>query len=314
MFLLVGIGIFFAIKPRQSFLSEQLVKPLLVKTQYKLSEDYLKYVNQNMVSGGPPKDGIPAIDNPKYVAVEEAEVLGYVEDDELVFGINYKGNVKAYPQSIMYWHEIVNEEFNGDKIAITYCPLTGSVIAYLGKNLGVSGKLYNSNLVMYDRETDSEIPQILGTEVNGLLKGENLEKVHVWVTTWKNWKLKHPDTLVLSRETGFAREYDRNPYPGYDTLLRVWFPVAAKSDTFESKKLVFGIDHQGEFLAVPKDEFSQQKNATVKLENSEIRLEWDSSLEVIRAFSEGKELVTTEMYWFAWYAYHPDTKVWNLGI
>jgi len=282
-------------KPQQAKITEkELALP---------EEEYLSFINENMLSGGPPKDGIPAIDSPKYLAAGEANIA----DDELVFGIDYGGEVKAYPQDVMYWHEIVNEEIGGEKVSITYCPLTGSVIGYLGKNLGVSGKLYNSNLVMYDRETDSEFPQILGKAVNGPITGEELPQFHVYVTTWKLWKEKYPETLVLDKDTGFSKDYERNPYPGYEDALRVWFPLAAEDDRFHSKKIVSTLANNKEYLAVPKNEFSGE--TTVELGGDLIRIVKDETMDIISAYKGDERLTVTDMYWFAWYAYHPNTLV-----
>lgn len=277
----------------------------------KINEALFDFINENKVSGGVPKDGIPAIDNPKYVSAQKAEQKSYVKDDEIVFGIAYKDKTLAFPQDIMYWHEIANEEVNGEKISVTYCPLTGSVIGYKGKNLGVSGVLYNSNLVLYDRETNSEIPQILGVGVTGDLRGTYLEQFPVIVTDWKHWKTQHPDTRVLSLETGHNRNYDRNPYPGYDDLLRVWFPLAAKSDKFKTKDWVFGIKNNGEFLAVPKEQFKTVQKDKIILGGDEIKLEYDSTFQTMRAYNENEEIPAIQMYWFAWYAYYPETRVWK---
>ena len=295
--LVLVVAVFLVIKPKQAQVTEQeLSLP---------EEEYLAFIDKNMVSGGPPKDGIPAIDKPRYVTAEEAELA----PDDLVFGIDYKGVVKAYPQNILYWHEIVNEEIGGEPVSITYCPLTGSVMGYLGKNLGVSGNLYNSNLVLYDRATDSEFPQILGKAVNGAIKGEELQRFHVYVTTWELWKQKYPETLVLSKETGFGRDYDRNPYPGYEGALRVWFPLAAESDLFQSKKIVSTLSNNKQYLAIPKEEFKSVKEKTVNVGGDAIKLQYDSELDVIKAFKGNERLTVTDMFWFAWYAYHPDTKV-----
>lgn len=276
-----------------------------------VNPELLSFVRNNLLAGGPPKDGIPAIDEPRYVSAEEAERLGIVAGDDVVYGIERYGGAKAYPQSVMYWHEIVNEEFNGEKVSITYCPLTGSVIGFKGKNLGVSGELYNSNLVMYDRATDARIPQILGVGIEGALEGEKLEQVHVIVTTWEKWKEKYPGTLVLSEDTGYTRDYGRSPYPGYDEAYRVWFPLAAESDRFHTKKWVYGVELNGEFLAVPFEEFKAVGQDTVTLAGKEIQLAYDSELDIIRAMVNGKELPIFQVYWFAWYAYHPSTQVWS---
>ncbi len=291
----VAVLLYSGSKPQQAQVTErELALP---------EDEYLAFINKNMVTGGPPKDGIPAIDEPLYIAAAEADLAS----DELVFGIDYKGEVKAYPQNILYWHEVVNEEIAGEKVSITYCPLTGSIIGYRGKNLGVSGKLYNSNLVLYDRETDSEFPQILGKAVNGPSAGEELEQFHVYVTTWALWKQKYPETLVLSEPTSFGRDYDKNPYPGYEDALRVWFPVAAESEQFHSKKLVSTLSNNKEYLAVPKEEFSGEK--TIELGGEHIQLVKDETLDIVNAYKGSERIPVVDMYWFAWYAYHPDTQV-----
>ena len=221
------------------------------------------------------------------------------------------GNIKLLDDKATLIFTPSQKFTNGEKISVTYCPLTGSVIGYKGKNLGVSGVLYNSNLVLYDRETNSEIPQILGVGVTGDLRGTYLEQFPVIVTDWKHWKTQHPDTRVLSLETGHNRNYDRNPYPGYDDLLRVWFPLAAKSDKFKTKDWVFGIKNNGEFLAVPKEQFKTVQKDKIILGGDEIKLEYDSTFQTMRAYNENEEIPAIQMYWFAWYAYYPETRVWK---
>jgi len=284
---------------------------VMKKSTKQINPKHLEFIENNLVSGGVPKDAIPSVDNPRYVSADVAEAKDYVSGDELIFGYVSDGQAYAYPQSIMYWHEIVNEEFGGEKVSITYCPLTGSIIGFKGKELGVSGSLYNSNLVMYDRETGARIPQILGVGIEDELEGERLDRVHVTVAKWKDWKAKYPDTNVLSRETGVDRDYDRSPYPGYDDALRVWFPLAAKSDLFHSKKIMYGIEHDGKFLAVPKKEFAKTGKDTVMLGGDEVTLEYDDRLKSIRAFVGDEEVSSMRVYWFAWYAYHPSTDVWQ---
>lgn len=287
------IATFFTLKP-----SQQPVSQKILEEKSKNSAEYLDFIAENMVGGGPEKDGIPAIDKPIYVSAEEAD--SFLSDDSVVFGIDYKDRVVAFPQSIMYWHEVVNDKVNGEKISITYCPLTGSTIGYKGRNLGVSGKLYNSNLVLYDRETDSEIPQVLGIAVNGPLKGEKLDSIHVFQTTWKDWKRKYPNTKVLSPDTGYSRDYSRNPYPGYDDILRVWFPLAAESDLFRSKEWMVGIETDNGYYAIPK------KLASKPFSISNASFSYDPTL---KTTISDKDIKYFDVHWFAWYAYHPDTKV-----
>ncbi len=269
-------------------------------------EEKYAFMIENFISGGPPKDGIPSIDNPKYLSADEANLT----DKDKVFGINYLGFVAAYPQDILYWHEIVNENVQGEKISITYCPLTESIIGYKGFELGISGELYNSNLVMYDRQTDARIPQILGKAVESEIKGKELEKFPVEVTTWSSWLAKHPDTQVLSRDTGFDnRDYDKNPYPGYDNMLRVWFPLVAESDQLGTKEIVFGLSNKDQYVAILKKDFqiNHPNGLDVELAGQKLKVTYNKELGTLETNSE--EIIGFEVYWFAWYAYHPDTQL-----
>ena len=145
--------------------------------EIKVTEDGVKYIvdPKKILGGGPPKDGIPSIDNPEFASVEEADK--WIEGDELALAIIYRGVKRVYPHKIMVWHEIVNDTIDGDPILITYCPLCGSGIAYERRvngqavEFGTSGKLYNSNLLMYDRMTDSYWTQITGRAIVGELSG-----------------------------------------------------------------------------------------------------------------------------------------------
>ena len=276
-----------------------------VDTTVEYSKDNYTFIINNLVTGGPPKDGIPSIDEPVYLTVGESNI----PDDEIVYGVNYKGLVAAYPQNIMYWHEIVNEQVeDGELVSVTYCPLTGTIIGYLGHELGVSGELYNSNLVMYDRATDVRIPQILGKAIEGKIQGLDLETFPITVTTWKEWRETFPQTKVLSEETGFNRDYTRNPYPGYDDLLRVWFPINHKNDTLRTKDWVMGIEYEGEYLAIELDSFEEmygENGLEFTLGGEEFKASWNDELSVIELDKNVTALF--ESYWFAWYAHHPET-------
>lgn len=278
----------------------------IVTTEIKGRFVDIEQIANNLVSGGPPKDGIPALDNPSYVLASQANFL---HDKDIVFGVNYKGNIIAFPQKIMYWHEIVNQNIDNESFSITYCPLTNSVIGYLNSSFGVSGELYNSNLVLYDRQTNSLWPQMIGVAVKGERKSKKLKPFPVRVTTWKKWKKQHSDTLVLSLDTGYDRDYNKNPYLGYDTLLRLWFPVAAKSDMFETKKVVTGTIIGNYALAIPKEEMKLAKTVSYDIGNRSVNIEYDDHLDVVRVKENNLEIHSFDSYWFAWYAYYPNTKV-----
>jgi hypothetical protein len=174
----------------------------------------------DIISGGPPPDGIPPIDDPKFLEASEAEFLSPAEP---VISLVLEGDARAYPAQILVWHEIVNDTVGGVPVTVTYCPLCNTGIAFRrpvidGKLLdfGTSGKLYHSNLVMYDRQTESLWPQALGQAVLGPLTGTKLELVPVQMVAWEDWLAEHPHGKVLSRDTGEDRPYGQNPYEGYD--------------------------------------------------------------------------------------------------
>ena len=172
-----------------------------------------------IISGGPPPDGIPPIDEPLF---EKASSIEWMTADEPVLALEIAGEVRAYPVQILIWHEIVNDTMQGAPVAVTYCPLCNSALAFdrtVGDRLltfGTSGSLYQSDLVMYDRQTESLWPQIEGTAVAGFLTGTELERIPIATVPWGQWAAQHPDAWVLSKETGFDRDYGRNPYQGYD--------------------------------------------------------------------------------------------------
>jgi hypothetical protein len=207
-------------------------------------------LRDEVVSGGPPKDGIPSIDEPKFWTADEVdEADEELRAEDVVFGLVRNGEVKAYPQKILAQHEITNDEVGGESVAVTYCPLTGTAMGFeRGETtFGVSGNLVNNNLVMYDRETDSRWPQILATAISGEFEGQSLREFRLVWTTWDRWKEVHPDTKVLSEDTGHVRNYDNDPYgsyvpdaSGYYSRDSTLFPPLGSDDRFSNKHVVMG--------------------------------------------------------------------------
>lgn len=210
----------------------------------------------DILSGGPAPDGIPPIENPKYISAGEADA--FLSNNEFVLGITYDSISRAYPLQILVWHEIVNDEFNGKPLLITYCPLCFTGIAFepfIGEEavtFGTSGKLYNSDLVMYDRKTSSYWSQITGQSIRGELAGLVLKKVPIDTIRWGDWKEAHPDTEVLSRETGSIRPYGQDPYPGYYNGGGPIFPVESRDSRLPEKAIVHGISIDGLARAYPE--------------------------------------------------------------
>ena len=197
--------------------------------------------------GGPGKDGIPSIDSPNFVLNNSSDA-SFISDDDLVVGIVIGDDAKAYPHSILDWHEIVNDNVGGDHITLSYCPLTGTAFGWKSRvgrsdtTFGVSGLLYNANLILYDRETDSNWSQLGLQCVNGERIGDFPEVVQVIEMPWKEWKMLFPNTKVLTKNTGFSRDYDRYPYGSYKTDNDFFiFPVFPMNDAIPNKERVFAL-------------------------------------------------------------------------
>jgi hypothetical protein len=174
-----------------------------------------------ILSGGPPPDGIPSIDDPAFVSVEEA--WQWLQDEEPVVYLNVTGDARAYPVQVLIWHEIINDSVGGVPVAITYCPLCNSAVSYervvneVETTFGTSGRLYASALVMYDRATESLWTHFDGRAVVGVLTGNQLEPISSPLIAWSEFAAAFPDGRVLDREhTGYDRPYGDNPYTGYD--------------------------------------------------------------------------------------------------
>ena len=188
------------------------------------STDFSKHTvpYRDILSGGPPKDGIPAIDEPKFVDVQEAD--GWLKPVEPVILVEVGQDARAYPLQILIWHEIVNDTVGGLPLVVTFCPLCNTAIAFerdfSGKLLdfGTTGRLRYSNLIMYDRQTETWWQQATGEAIAGELAGSQLKFYPAAIVSWQDYKTAHPDGRVLSRDTGFGRDYGRNPYAGYDDV------------------------------------------------------------------------------------------------
>lgn len=269
-----------------------------------------------ILDGGPGKDGIPSIDKPKFTSIPEAG--SWLKDKDLVMLVTLNNQTKAYPILIMNWHEIVNDRIGNTPILVSYCPLCGSGIVYRrvsdGEEVefGVSGKLYNSDLLMYDRKTNTLWSQISGEAVLGQLAGKKLEQLEANLIDFKTLKDKYPQAQVLSRDTGFARDYSRSPYGDYDSSSQVYFPVEHTSDKVFPKDRVIGIEVDGKFKAYRFDTLKQKKTLTDMLDNKEIRLTLDNSeMILVNDLTDKTEINFINTYWFAWVAFHPETEIYK---
>lgn len=269
--------------------------------------------------GGPPRDGIPALNNPRYINASDAFFL---ESDDRVMGVRIEGDAYAYPLGIMNYHEIVNHETADSQWLITYCPLCGTGMVFdaqlEGRSLtfGVSGLLYNNDLLMYDRQTESLWSQIEGKAVSGPLNGTTLELKPSRLTTWADWRERHPETQVLSRNTGHQRDYDTTPYGDYEQSSSVFFPLSDRDDRYHPKSWTIGMESQGEARAWPFEELEAAEQTPIRdtFNGQPIRVHYDADHRSARITDDdGNELASTTGFWFAWYAFHPETSVFTAG-
>jgi hypothetical protein len=266
--------------------------------------------------GGPPKDGIPAIDRPRFLSAGEARFL---QPGARVLGVLRNGVAKAYPIAILNWHEVVNDRFASEPVVVTFCPLCGTGMAHVARvedrmlQFGVSGLLYNSDVLLYDRQTASLWSQLLSTAVTGPMKGRRLVSLPVSHTTWSDWRRRHPRTLVLSPDTGHARDYSRDPYAGYAQSEELMFPVRFASRRFHPKEQVIGVELNGRAKAYPFSELARAASPLVdRIGGRRLGILFDAAHRTARAVdAEGDELPGVIAYWFAWYAFRPDTEVFT---
>jgi hypothetical protein len=203
-----------------------------------------------------PADGIPAIDDPRFIEPSEADWLG---DREPVIAVELGGEARAYPLQIMTWHEIVNDTIGETPISVTFCPLCNTAIAFERPAIdgaittfGTSGKLINSNLLMYDRATESLWPQVTGVALTGPMKGDALRRLPAQIVAWGDFQDAFPGGVVLSRDTGFDRRYGDNPYPGYDDVDSAPFLYSGEVDgRLAAVERIIGVSHAGHQIAFP---------------------------------------------------------------
>jgi len=269
--------------------------------------------------GGPPRDGIPAILRPRFSSAVDAN---YLQPKTRVLGYSNTSIAKAYPVPILNWHEVVNDRLAEQQLLISYCPLCGTGMAFKVDSadlFGVSGLLYNSDVLLYDQSTGSLWSQIMGQAISGPRRGEHLQQVSLRHTTWSKWRADHPNTVVLLPPSGSAADYQENPYKGYEKTRRLSFPVSGRSSAFHPKAQVLGLIVEGQAHAYSLSELAEAGNLveqTMGDTTFRIHLEPDSDsawVESRRAGSDDtfKEIPSLMSYWFAWYAFHPNTTIYR---
>ncbi|MDE2505817.1 MAG: DUF3179 domain-containing protein [Planctomycetota bacterium] len=270
--------------------------------------------------GGPAKDGIPSLTAPEFMVADAAM---YLDPGDRVVGVVIDGEARAYPLRILTWHEVVNDTIRDTSIAVTFCPLCDSVAVFDRrtpngvKEFGVSGQLYNSNVLMYDRNGRPEAlwSQIKSESVSGPKAGQRLKALPVELTTWADWQWRHPATKVLSTHTGHDLRYDHDPYAGYLDRPGLMFPVGLKSDRLPEKAKVLGVlAEDGTTKAYPLSAFTEAqgpRDIRDEIGGRKLRLYSDPRSSTLRVVEADRGLHWMYALWFAWYAFHPTTDVFS---
>ena len=288
-------------------------------------------------SGGAPKDGIPAIDAPRFLAVDAVD---FIAAEEPVIAVGIAGESRAYPIQILIWHEIVNDEIAGVPVAVTFCPLCNTAIVFDrrvgGRTLhfGTTGNLRHSDLVMYDRQTESWWQQFGGEGIVGRYTGVRLKNIPAQIVAWEEFRQSYPTGFVLerpkahptSRNSDFLRPYGENPYQGYDDIESSPLFAAANGDDdrLAPKERVVFIERGGDAVAVSFAVLEERRVVRVKVGGHRLLVSWRpgvaSALDVgeIRqgrdvgaadVLENGQTVPFSEPFWFAVAAFRPDVRV-----
>jgi len=300
-----------------------LLNPLNAANKRQFKKDILKetfHFDKNtkasvslndLKQGCPKRDCIPSIDKPKFVNLQKVD---FMAADEVVITTSYQGQTKIYSRNILESHEIVNDWFGSLPVAVTFCPLCGSAVAIVRiidgnvTEFGVSGVLHNSDLVMYDRKSNTLWGQLDARAIMGTHTGKKLRKISAQMMTWQQAKESYPKALVLSKNTGFPFEYNKVSYQKYYDSDRVVFPVSSFDARANKKAIVYGFKI-GKFDVAFTQQYLQKNpefEQNIGMHKIKVKRSTAGHVEIIDK-STGESLVVTHAYWFAWYNFHPKT-------
>lgn len=300
----------------QDTVTESGQKVIVNKVDLQIDTDGAKTPVSELANGCPFKDCIPAIDNPEFESVKKANK--WLNPNDRVFILTHGDITKIYPQRIMNWHEIVNDWYAEDAIAVTFCPLCGTATAFerivdnVITEFGVSGKLHNSDLIMYDRYEGSLWQQATGEAITGpaARRDEYLDPLFLVTLNWDQAMEESPEALVLSRNTGTQRDYNRYPYGQYETNDSLLFETEF-NESMHPKEWVYGITVN----EVPKAyrETDLQSITVLKdiVGETSIVVQNDDGIISFTDISTGDEIVPLRAFWFAWSAFNPGTGVYG---
>jgi hypothetical protein len=265
-------------------------------------------------AGGPKRDQIRSVDDPEFVALDEAH---WVVERNPVLGVALGEEAHVYPIHLMEPHQIVNDEVGGVPVVVSYDPLMALPRAHRRKlegkilTFGVSGLVYNSNFLLYDRETESLWLQFTGEAISGPMTGKKLERIPIRQELLGTWLSRHPLSRVLARPRPTEIDYRYSRYSRYMLQDKIIFPVKARDDRFHAKELALGVVVDGRPRAYLGSLVTKAGGKVEdELGGKKIQLVY-STEDGVFSYQVDEGVEVTEAYWFAWKAFHPDTQVWN---
>ena len=261
---------------------------------------------ETILSGGPPKDGIPSIDSPTFISREAADQ--WIRPQEAVLVLRYEGRVRVYPLQILMWHEIVNDVIDGASVIVTYCPLCNTGVAFKGEidgqslDFGTTGRLRYSNLIMYDRQSETWWQQASGRGLIGEYAGRSLPMLPISILPWNEVLEDENSTVeVLSKETGQSRPYGNNPYQGYDTNSSAFLYAGPETpDEYETMERVLAVQVEDDERAFPFEQLESEKVTEASIGGRRVVVFWQpgtaSALDAGR-LAEGRDVGSAQAYY-----------------
>lgn len=313
-------------KPSNKFLASDLSSKSI--SPFDLSFTLIH--KKEILSGGPAKDGIPALTHPQFIAAQQAD---YLQPDSEIIGVKIGDDIRAYPINVLNWHEIINDTVDGVPIVVTYCPLCRSALVFDRKvgdetlEFGVSGLLWNSNVLMYDRqkkERDESLwSQIKMKAVTGpaAQRGDTLVLRSSQLTTWQQWQKTHPETRVVSEQTGYDRGYRQGAYASYFQTDRLMFPVTQhgqKPERFRNKEPMLLVQSDQTFKAYALRDIDSASTPNNYLQDTIAQTQLclkksagNASIEIIDMKKKDRQLPVAYMFWFSLNAILPDVEIYQ---
>ncbi len=289
------------------------INPVTITTDYEGAKVDLEELRE----GCRRRDCIPSIDNPEFESAGVADA--WLNDEDMIFGLVYKEVERAYPQRILNWHEIVNDQVAGETVAMTYCPLCGTAVSFIRKvdgeeaEFGVSGYLHNSCLVMYDRVEGTLWEQITFEAIVGpsARRDEKLEILNTVTTTWGDWKEAHPNSEVLVRPLDTGNDYSQHPYGAYEEHGEMSFGVKNTDKRLHPKEVIYGVVVNSSPTAYTKKKLELQRVIEDTVGGITVLVEYSKDGAVtITNKSTGEKYIPQRSFWFAWAVFNPGTDLY----